>query len=136
MILAIGLTFYTMLKSRRLSDFLETLADEQQSSASKLAALANVWKKEAGSGKIRIPDMRQSLSLATRVSHLRQHTPHPTRAGFLIGDRLAAEEADLPGHDVVGRMWRSRPIDFRLDVGEGMSGRQGRVMLRQDRSRS
>jgi hypothetical protein len=44
MILAIGLTFYTMLKSRRLSDFLETLADEHQSSRAKLAALANVWK--------------------------------------------------------------------------------------------
>jgi hypothetical protein len=46
MILAIGLTFYTMLKSRRLSDFLETLADEHQSSRAKLAALANVWKRK------------------------------------------------------------------------------------------
>jgi len=42
--LAIGLTFYTMWKSRRLSDFLETLADERQSSRAKLAALVNVWK--------------------------------------------------------------------------------------------
>jgi len=46
LILAIGLTFYTMWKSRRLSDFLETLADERQSSRAKLAALVNVWKTD------------------------------------------------------------------------------------------
>lgn len=45
LILAIGLTFYTMWKSRRLSDFLETLADERQSSREKLAAFANVWRR-------------------------------------------------------------------------------------------
>ncbi|HKC95774.1 MAG TPA: hypothetical protein VKB81_17310, partial [Nitrospira sp.] len=44
LILAMGLTFYTVLKARRLSDFLETLADERQSSKAKLAALATVWK--------------------------------------------------------------------------------------------
>jgi hypothetical protein len=40
----IGLTLYTVLKSRRLSDFFETLADERRSSRAKLAAFANVWK--------------------------------------------------------------------------------------------
>jgi hypothetical protein len=37
-------TFYTVLKARRLSDFLETLAEEGQSARTKLASLANVWK--------------------------------------------------------------------------------------------
>ena len=46
LILAIGLTFYTVLKSRRLSDSLETLADEHQSARAKLASLANVWKRK------------------------------------------------------------------------------------------
>jgi hypothetical protein len=47
LMLAMGLTFYTMLKSRRLSDFLETLADEQLSARAKLGALANLWKRKA-----------------------------------------------------------------------------------------
>ena len=46
LILAMGLTFYTVLKSRRLSDFLETLADEQQSGRAKLASLLSVWKRK------------------------------------------------------------------------------------------
>jgi hypothetical protein len=46
LMLAMGLTLYTVLKSRRLSDFLETLADEQQSARTKLASLAGVWKKK------------------------------------------------------------------------------------------
>ncbi len=46
LILAIGLTFYTVLKSRRLSDSLETLADEHQSARAKLASLVNVWKRK------------------------------------------------------------------------------------------
>jgi len=46
LILVIGLTFYTVLKSRRLSDSLETLADEHQSARAKLASLANVWKRK------------------------------------------------------------------------------------------
>jgi hypothetical protein len=41
-----AVTAYTVLKSRRLSDFLETLADERQSSRAKLAAFVNVWKRE------------------------------------------------------------------------------------------
>jgi len=51
LILAMGLTLYTVLKSRRLSDFLETLADEQQSGRAKLASLANVWKKKLHRGR-------------------------------------------------------------------------------------
>ena len=39
-----ALTIYTVLKSRRLADFLETLADERRSSSDKLAAFVNVWK--------------------------------------------------------------------------------------------
>ena len=45
LILAVGLTFYTVLKSRRLSDFLETLADEQQSTRTKLGSLVSIWRK-------------------------------------------------------------------------------------------
>jgi hypothetical protein len=40
-----------MLKSRRLSDFFETLADERQSSRDKLSAFATVWKREHGQDK-------------------------------------------------------------------------------------
>jgi Mg2+ and Co2+ transporter CorA len=40
----VALTAYTVLKSRRLADFLETLADERRSSRAKLAALVDVWK--------------------------------------------------------------------------------------------
>ena len=43
-----ALTFYTVLKSRRLSDFLETLADERRSSKAKLTAFVNVWKTKRG----------------------------------------------------------------------------------------
>jgi hypothetical protein len=44
----VALTAYTVLKSRRLADFLETLADERRSSRAKLAALVDVWKTKAG----------------------------------------------------------------------------------------
>jgi hypothetical protein len=43
-----AVTIYTVLKSRRLSDFLETLADERRSSRAKLAAFADVWKTKRG----------------------------------------------------------------------------------------
>ena len=46
LIQTIGLTLFTVLKSNRLSDFLETLADERQSFRAKLAAFANVWNKQ------------------------------------------------------------------------------------------
>jgi len=39
-----AIIIYTVLKSRRLSDFLEILADERRSSRDKLEAFANVWK--------------------------------------------------------------------------------------------
>jgi hypothetical protein len=42
----IGVTIYTVFKSRRLSDFFETLADESQSARAKLASLTGVWKKQ------------------------------------------------------------------------------------------
>ena len=45
LMLAVGLTFYTVLKSRRLSDFLETLADEQQSTRTKLGSWVSIWRK-------------------------------------------------------------------------------------------
>ncbi len=38
------LTFYTIVKSKRLADFLEALSDERLSSRAKLASLVAVWK--------------------------------------------------------------------------------------------
>jgi hypothetical protein len=38
-------TLYSIVKSKRLSDFLEVLADERQSAAVKLGALARVWSR-------------------------------------------------------------------------------------------
>jgi hypothetical protein len=43
-----AVTMYTVLKSRRLSDFLETLADERWSSRAKLAAFVDVWRTKLG----------------------------------------------------------------------------------------
>jgi hypothetical protein len=42
------LTLYTVVKSRRLSEFLEKLADERASSRAKLAAFVSVWKTKHG----------------------------------------------------------------------------------------
>jgi hypothetical protein len=39
----IALTAYSILKSKRLADFLEALADERLSARTKLGALAKVW---------------------------------------------------------------------------------------------
>ena len=39
------LTFYTMVKSRRLSDFLDVLSDESISRHDKFSALRNIWRK-------------------------------------------------------------------------------------------
>ena len=39
-------TFYTIVKSKRLSDFLEALSDERLPGRAKLASLAAVWKRE------------------------------------------------------------------------------------------
>jgi hypothetical protein len=38
------LTFYTMIKSKRLSDFIDALSDERHSFKSRLAVLAQVWR--------------------------------------------------------------------------------------------
>ncbi|MDF0677490.1 MAG: hypothetical protein P0120_24600 [Nitrospira sp.] len=42
------MTLYTVLKARRLSDFLEALAEEHRSLKEKLAALLAVWKTKHG----------------------------------------------------------------------------------------
>lgn len=39
------LTFYTIIKSKRLSDFLDALSDERMPTRAKLVALAAVWKR-------------------------------------------------------------------------------------------
>jgi hypothetical protein len=39
------LTFYTIVKSKRLSDFLEALSDERLPASSKLRSLLDVWRK-------------------------------------------------------------------------------------------
>src|SRR5581483_11024268 len=39
-----GLTFYTIIKSKKLSDFLDTLSDERVGMKHKIGALLNVWK--------------------------------------------------------------------------------------------
>ncbi|WP_345541133.1 hypothetical protein [Variovorax defluvii] len=41
------LTFYTLIKSKRLSDFIDALSDERQSFKSRLGVLARVWKPGA-----------------------------------------------------------------------------------------
>ena len=43
-----ALILYTIVKSRRLSEFLEKLADERASSGNKLAAFVSVWKTKHG----------------------------------------------------------------------------------------
>ena len=40
-----ALTFYTIVKSKRLSDFLEALSDERMPGRAKVASLADVWKR-------------------------------------------------------------------------------------------
>ncbi len=42
----IGLTLYSIVKSKRLSDFLEVLSDERLPARTKLAAFAQVWRKK------------------------------------------------------------------------------------------
>ncbi|MBC8118896.1 MAG: hypothetical protein H7X75_04885 [Burkholderiaceae bacterium] len=41
------LTFYTIVKSRRLSDFLDVLSDETVSPREKFIALLDVWRKKS-----------------------------------------------------------------------------------------
>ncbi len=40
-----ALTFYTIVKSKRLSDFLEALSDERMPAAGKFSSLIDVWRK-------------------------------------------------------------------------------------------
>ena len=40
----IALTFYTIAKSKRLSDFLDAISDERLTTWQKLRTLASVWK--------------------------------------------------------------------------------------------
>ena len=47
------LTFYTIVKSKRLSDFLEALSDERLPASAKFKSLLDVWKKDAGSASAR-----------------------------------------------------------------------------------
>ena len=44
LVLAVALTFYTIIKSKRLSDFLDAVSDERLSARQKWAALMGVWK--------------------------------------------------------------------------------------------
>jgi hypothetical protein len=41
----IAITFYTVARSKALSDFLEALADERLSTSAKFRALLAVWRK-------------------------------------------------------------------------------------------
>ncbi len=47
------LTLYSVVKSKRLSDFLETLSDERVSNRAKLGALSDVWRARHHSGRSR-----------------------------------------------------------------------------------
>jgi hypothetical protein len=44
----IALTYYTMVKSKRLSDFLDVLSDERLGLWTKVRAFAAVWRREGG----------------------------------------------------------------------------------------
>jgi hypothetical protein len=44
----IALTFYTIVKSKRLSDFLEALSDERLPTAAKFQSLVDVWRNKPG----------------------------------------------------------------------------------------
>ena len=41
----IGITFYTVARSKALSDFLEALSDERLSTSAKFRALLAVWRR-------------------------------------------------------------------------------------------
>jgi hypothetical protein len=55
MIPVTALTFYTVAKSGRLSEFLEVLSDERESARAKVAALARVWRSRPASGDRTFP---------------------------------------------------------------------------------
>ena len=71
-----------------------------------------------------------ALRLQTPLRFRRsQYAPHPSRPGLLVVHWFTAEETDLPGKNVVFRIRCRSPIDFRLDIGEGVSDRQRGVVL-------
>jgi hypothetical protein len=41
-----ALLFYTLSKSKALADFLDSVSDERMSTATKMEALINVWRKK------------------------------------------------------------------------------------------
>ncbi len=45
------LTFYTLFKSQRLSDFLDALSNERVSSRDKFGALVAVWRRRRSQSK-------------------------------------------------------------------------------------
>ena len=45
--IAAALTIYTIVKSKRLSDFLDAVSDERLSGWTKVKALAAVWRRGA-----------------------------------------------------------------------------------------
>jgi len=47
LVLTVVLTFYTIAKSKRLSDFLDAISDERLSTWQKVRAFGLVWKREA-----------------------------------------------------------------------------------------
>ena len=49
------LTLYTMVKSQRLSDFIDALSNDRLSVRGKLAALARVWRPDRIEGVPRLP---------------------------------------------------------------------------------
>lgn len=48
----IALTFYTIMRSKRLADFLDALSDERLSSKTKFEALVAVWKRKPNGGPV------------------------------------------------------------------------------------
>ena len=44
LVLTTWLTVYTMIKSKRLSDFIDALSDERHTFRTKLGVLARVWR--------------------------------------------------------------------------------------------
>jgi hypothetical protein len=47
LIVTTGVTFYSIMKSKRLSEFLENLSDERLPLSAKIGALRNVWRRRA-----------------------------------------------------------------------------------------
>jgi hypothetical protein len=56
----VALTLYTVVKSKRLSEFLEALSDERLQRRDKLNILLNVWERK---GRARDGGKRNRLSL-------------------------------------------------------------------------